>query len=144
MGNRDHHDAIIIYPVEKRLWKPVYQASANLKPKYWPAIRVSPYVLQCNTNLVQEVVTKSMSLPERDSKPAFIVDQAMAFLDEHPDQKWILTVNCLEPHHPLMGPCGDVFGPDDIEPRHFGKAQGPTHHTIPSYRAISGVNFRYP
>lgn len=63
MGNRDHHDAIIIYPVEKRLWKPVYQASANLKPKYWPAIRVSPYVLQCNTNLVQEVSAGTQTAP---------------------------------------------------------------------------------
>jgi len=56
----------------------------------------------------------SMKLPERDSKPAFIVDRAIDFVERHRDRPWILSVNTLEPHHPLMGPRADDFVPADI------------------------------
>ncbi len=56
----------------------------------------------------------SMKLPERDSKPAFIVDQAISFIEAGGGSPWLLSMNCLEPHHPLMGPCADAFRPDEV------------------------------
>ncbi|TVR16574.1 MAG: DUF229 domain-containing protein [Planctomycetota bacterium] len=56
----------------------------------------------------------TMLLPERDSKPAFISDHAIDFVSRHQDQPWVLSVNTLEPHHPLMGPLADHLTPDDV------------------------------
>lgn len=57
----------------------------------------------------------SMKMPERDSKPAFIVEQAMSFVEGCADRPWMLSVNTLEPHHPLTGPCGDCFSPEEVD-----------------------------
>ena len=35
----------------------------------------------------------SMKLPERDSKPAYIVDHALDFLQRHEDDNWVASVN---------------------------------------------------
>lgn len=56
----------------------------------------------------------SMKLPVRDSKPAFIVDSALDFLQRRGRERWVLSINTLEPHHPLMGPCADAFAPEDL------------------------------
>ena len=44
-------------------------------------------------------------LPERDSKPAFCAERAVDFIQRHSgDGNWVLSVNTLEPHHPLITP----------------------------------------
>jgi arylsulfatase A-like enzyme len=67
-----------------------------------------------------------MSLPERDSKPAFLASHAVDFVQRHRDRPWLLSVNTLEPHHPLMGPCADLIDPDRVPtPPDFLQDPGP-------------------
>ncbi len=56
-----------------------------------------------------------MKLPARDSKPAFCADHAMDFITRHSSESWLLSVNTLEPHHPLMGPLADAYLPDELK-----------------------------
>ncbi|WP_166657321.1 sulfatase-like hydrolase/transferase [Ilumatobacter fluminis] len=60
----------------------------------------------------RDTVTK---LPEEVSKPAFMAEQTINFLDEHHDEPFVLSVNYLEPHFPFSSPYDGRYDPDDIE-----------------------------
>ena len=50
-------------------------------------------------------------LPERDSKPAFCAEQAIGFLARSRGRPWVLSINTLEPHHPLPGARNGEYEP---------------------------------
>ncbi len=56
----------------------------------------------------------SATFPEEVSKPAYVADEAIRFIEESQDQPFILYVNFLEPHFPLHGPRDDQYDPAEM------------------------------
>lgn len=54
-------------------------------------------------------------LPEEVSKPAFMAEESIKFIDEHRDEPFVLSVNFLEPHFPFFSCYDNLYDPDDIE-----------------------------
>lgn len=53
-------------------------------------------------------------LPEEVSKPAFMAEESIRFIDEHTDEPFFLSVNFLEPHFPFFSCYDDMYDPDDV------------------------------
>ena len=53
-------------------------------------------------------------LPERDSKPRWQADRAIDFINRHQGRPWVLSVNTLEPHHPLPAARNGAYTPDEL------------------------------
>jgi hypothetical protein len=50
-------------------------------------------------------------LPEPLSKPAYLADEAIAFLQRHQRDRFALYVNFFEPHHPISSPRNRQYDP---------------------------------
>jgi len=55
------------------------------------------------------------SVPEEHSKPAFMADAAIDFLERHRDEPFVLHVMFLEPHDPYTSPRDDQYDPSAVE-----------------------------
>jgi arylsulfatase A-like enzyme len=55
------------------------------------------------------------TVPEEHSKPAFMADAAIDFVERHRDEPFVLHVMFLEPHDPYAGPRDDQYDPEDVE-----------------------------
>jgi arylsulfatase A-like enzyme len=53
-------------------------------------------------------------VPEEHSKPAFMAERAIDFLERHRDEPFLLHVMFLEPHDPYTGPRDDQYDPADV------------------------------
>lgn len=54
-------------------------------------------------------------VPEAHSKPAFLADEAIRFIDRNADRPFCLEVNCLEPHMPFTGCRNEQYDPADVD-----------------------------
>jgi arylsulfatase A-like enzyme len=52
--------------------------------------------------------------PEEFSKPAFLANESIRFIENNRDKPFALFVNFLEPHMPFFGPRDDQYDPKDI------------------------------
>jgi hypothetical protein len=55
------------------------------------------------------------ALPEPLSKPAYLAEEAIAFLRQHQRDRFVLYVNFFEPHHPLGSPRDGQYRPEEME-----------------------------
>lgn len=55
------------------------------------------------------------TVPEEHSKPKFMADAAIDFIQRHRDEPFVLHVMFLEPHDPYTGPRDDQYGSRDVE-----------------------------
>ena len=60
----------------------------------------------------REYVATTVS--EAHSKPAFMADAAIDFIDRHRDDPFVLHVMFLEPHDPYASPRDDQYAPEDV------------------------------
>lgn len=54
------------------------------------------------------------NVPEEHSKPAFMADRAIDFVERHRDEPFLLHVMFLEPHDPYTSPRDDQYDPADV------------------------------
>ena len=57
---------------------------------------------------------ESARFPEEVSKPAFLAEKSIEFIEDNVDNSFVLYVNFLEPHMPFFGPRDDQYNPSDI------------------------------
>jgi arylsulfatase A-like enzyme len=55
------------------------------------------------------------NVPEEHSKPAFMADAAVDFIERHADESFVLHVMFLEPHDPYTSPRDDQYAPADVD-----------------------------
>jgi arylsulfatase A-like enzyme len=55
------------------------------------------------------------TVPEEHSKPTFMADAAIDFIERHRDEPFVLHVMFLEPHDPYTSPRDDQYDPTDVE-----------------------------
>lgn len=55
-------------------------------------------------------------LPEEHSKPAYLAEEACAFLERNRANPFCLFVNFFEPHMPFFGPRDEQYAPEDLPP----------------------------
>lgn len=53
-------------------------------------------------------------LPIEHGKPAFIKERALAYVESHQTNPFILFLSYLEPHMPFFGPLDSLYHPEDI------------------------------
>jgi len=53
-------------------------------------------------------------MPLEHTKAMFLQEQACAFLEEHRDQPFVLSINFFEPHNPFFGPLDSLHNPDEV------------------------------
>jgi arylsulfatase len=57
---------------------------------------------------------ETAEFPEKYSKPAFLAEKSIRFIDNNQDKPFALFVNFLEPHMPYTGPRNEQYKPEDI------------------------------
>jgi len=68
----------------------------------------------------------SATFPEEVSKPAFVADQTIAFIEGHRDRPFVAYANFLEPHFPLHGPRDGQYDPATVPlPPNYGRPPTP-------------------
>ncbi len=71
-------------------------------------------------------------LSEELSKPAYLAQESIRFLQEHRDEPFALYVNFLEPHMPFTGPRDEQYDPDAIPlPPNFETPPDGSNHVRP-------------
>ncbi len=56
----------------------------------------------------------STRIPEKDSKPAFLADEANKFISTYKEDPFVLFVNFLEPHPPYFSCFDDYYKPEEV------------------------------
>jgi len=66
---------------------------------------------------------RSVSLPAKFTKPAFLAETMSRFIRDNKDRPWVGYVNFLEPHMPFTGPYNNLYDPDKMTlPANFNVA----------------------
>jgi len=88
------------------------------------------------------------TVPEEHSKPAFMIDEAIDFIERHRDEPFVLHLMFLEPHDPYTGPRDDQYSPRDVDlPPNFdhdGLGEQPLQYRIARDLIAQGATVRHP
>ena len=88
------------------------------------------------------------NVPEEHSKPSFMADAALDFIDRHRDEPFVLHVMFLEPHDPYASPRDDQYDPDEVplppNNDHAGMAEQPLRYRFAREVIRRGISRRPP
>lgn len=88
------------------------------------------------------------TVPEKHSKPKFMADVAIDFIERHRDEPFVLHVMFLEPHDPYTSPRDDQYDPADVDlPPNFdhdGLEDQPLRYRFAREAIRRGISRRLP
>ena len=88
------------------------------------------------------------TVPEEHSKPAFMAEAAIDFIDRHRDEPFVLHLMFLEPHDPYTGPRDDQYASIDVPlPPNFdhdGLDEQPLRYRFARETIRQGISRRPP